>query len=158
MFSISVNDIYGVQEWLASLPGTLHTTLLAKSNVLTAALRQKVDENLSGGVLQSKSGLLRDSISDFTQSTGDDITAGVSVSGDVPYAAIQEYGGTTKAHIIEATNAKALAFSMNGKQVFAKYINHPGSVIPEHAYLRSALEDMDDEIMSGLEEGLKVIT
>ena len=35
-------------------------------------------------------------------------------------------------------------------QHFARKVEHPGSLIPERSYLRSALEDMKDEILASL--------
>jgi hypothetical protein len=58
---------------------------------------------------------------------------------EVPYGAIQEYGGTTRAHLIQAKNAKALAFTVGGGLRFARRVQHPGSRIPERSFLRSAL-------------------
>lgn len=65
----------------------------------------------------------------------------------VPYAAIHEFGGVTKPHRITPRGAKVLAFQMNGKDTFAKYVNHPGSTIPARPYLRPALAAKQDEIL-----------
>jgi phage gpG-like protein len=54
-----------------------------------------------------------------------------TVGTNVLYAAIQHFGGKTKAHIIRAKNAKALAFG----GVFRKSVNHPGSKIPARPFL-----------------------
>ena len=66
------------------------------------------------------------------------------------YAAIQEYGGKTSAHEILPAKGDVLAFVAGDGQHFARRIEHPGSVIPERSYLRSALEDMKDEIVAAL--------
>jgi hypothetical protein len=82
---------------------------------------------------------------------------------DVPYAAIQEYGGKTPPHVIEAVNGKALAFMMGGPLgfssgggvtalVFAKKVNHPGSLIPERSYARLALVQMRAPFENGIRE------
>lgn len=68
----------------------------------------------------------------------------------VTYAAIQEYGGTTPAHVILPKNGKALAFMGGGPMGFSsgggsnalvivKRVNHPGSRVPERSYAREAL-------------------
>jgi phage gpG-like protein len=105
---------------------------------------------MSGGVLNTRSGALRDSIR--MQASQQDGAIGVEIfsDGDVPYAAIQEYGGKTAAHEILPDKARFLAFAMNGSRVFARRIQHPGSQIPERSYLRSALEDQGDDIVQGL--------
>lgn len=82
---------------------------------------------------------------------------------EVPYAAIQEYGGKTPPHVIEPVNARALAFMAGGPLglssggggnalVFAKRVNHPGSSIPERSYARLALVQMRAPFEHGIRE------
>ncbi len=152
MLNITIPNLDDVLAWLAALPDSLKTALLAKSQDLAIALQEKVGDKLSGVVLQSRTGLLKDSIESTTEESDTQINSSVFVGGDVPYAAIQEYGGVTKAHIIDAVNGKVLAFNMGGKQSFFRSVNHPGSVIPERSYLRSSLEDMQDDIVDRMQE------
>ncbi len=65
----------------------------------------------------------------------------------IPYAAIHEFGGTTRPHIIRPRNASVLAFNSGGNPVFARFVNHPGSVIRARPYLRPALAAKQDEII-----------
>jgi phage gpG-like protein len=104
-------------------------------------------------VLKARSGELRSSIRGDIVDDGAVISATVGSYG-VDYARIQEYGGKTPAHEIVATKAQALAFIVDGRQIFAKSVRHPGSLIPERSYLRSALSDMEDEITIGLGEAI----
>lgn len=53
------------------------------------------------------------------------------VTTSVPYAAIHQFGGKTKPHVILPKTTKALAFG--GKVV--KKVNHPGSNIPARPFL-----------------------
>jgi phage gpG-like protein len=80
--------------------------------------------------------------------------ASVGSEGDVKYAAIQEYGGKTSAHEILPVKAGVLAFVAGNTQHFARKVEHPGSVIPERSYLRSALGDMKDEILAALADAV----
>ena len=80
----------------------------------------------------------------------DGFLASVGSEGDVKYAAIQEYGGKTSAHEILPAKGYVLAFVAGGGQHFARRVEHPGSLIPERSYLRSSLEDMNDEILVAL--------
>lgn len=69
----------------------------------------------------------------------------------IPYADIQERGGTTRAHDIKPKlPGGVLAFMSPAKMgfssgdqanslVFTKIVHHPGSRIPEHPYARLAL-------------------
>lgn len=83
---------------------------------------------------------------------------------DIPYAAIQEYGGTTPAHLILPVNGSALAFRVPGKLGFSggatgnplvivRAVHHPGSRIPERSYARLALIHE----RSGFEGGIREI-
>lgn len=65
----------------------------------------------------------------------------------VPYAAIHEFGGTTRAHKIEPRNAKVLAFQKDSHTIFSRFVNHPGSKIPARPYLAPALAAKEDEIL-----------
>ena len=84
-------------------------------------LLARVAEKLGGGVLQRRSGRLAAAV----DGGGGDAPNAVSVSvgfdpAQVPYGAIQEFGGTTRAHIIAAKSARALAFTAGDRLVFAK--------------------------------------
>ena len=113
--------------------------------------RHVVADKLQGQVLKHRSGALGRSIQTNVTEIPAGATGEVFSSGDVKYAAIHEFGGQTKPHIIEPKKAEALAFLVGGKTVFAKSVNHPGSTIPERSYLRSGLMDMSEEIVASIE-------
>ncbi|MDR3407073.1 MAG: hypothetical protein P4L68_01080 [Methylovirgula sp.] len=123
--------------------------LADKADALRQELEDKVRANLSGVILKSRSGALLDSISSDIEDDGSGVTATIT-SADVPYAGILEYGGKTAAHDIVPSKAKALAFIAGGAERFAKIVHHPGSTIRAFAYMGSALDDLRDEITSGL--------
>ena len=70
----------------------------------------------------------------------------INVGTNVVYARIQEFGGTTRPHIIRPRVKQALAFSVGGDRVIVKSANHPGSIIPAHPYLRPALLSSRKEV------------
>lgn len=88
---------------------------------------------------------------------GDSFILGSVVASGLPYLRIHEFGGVTQPHPIAAVNASALAFQSQGffrragvgkvtfrtgaasDTMFAKHVEHPGSVMPERSYLRYAL-------------------
>jgi phage gpG-like protein len=78
----------------------------------------------------------------------------IYADGSAPYAAIQEFGGKTAAHDIIPDKSKVLAFMLNGKQMFARRVHHPGSEIPERSYMRSALAEQSQDIAEALRETL----
>jgi phage gpG-like protein len=100
-------------------------------------------------------GNLRRSIFSETIETAHAVTGRAASSGDVKYAAIQEYGGKTAAHDIVPTKAEALAFVMGGKPVFAKIVHHPGSNIPAHGFMRRSLEELTPDILDGYREAAR---
>ena len=145
-----------LQARLALLPGSIASGMLDQAQTLSDALADRVRDKLSGDVLNVGTGALRDSISSEVEQ-GNGAQASVYVDGNLPYAAIQEYGGVTKGYIIEAVNAKALAFKWQGKQAFFKRVMHPGSVIPARSYLRSSLADMTGDIIQGFTDALNEV-
>jgi len=151
MLQLSLEGQAELAERLGAMPDRLRAALAEKVDALAQTLfAQVVGVNLSGGVLNTRTGALRDSIR--MQASQQDGAIGVEIfsDGDLPYAAIQEYGGKTAAHEILPDKARVLAFVMNGSRVFARRIQHPGSQIPERSYLRSALEDQGEDIAQGL--------
>jgi phage gpG-like protein len=150
MLQISLEGQAELAERLGATPDRLRAALVEKVEALAQNLFAQVDVNLSGGVLQTRSGALRDSIEMQLSEQDDSIGAEIFSDGSVPYAAIQEYGGKTAAHQILPDKARVLAFVMNGKQVFARTIHHPGSQIPARSYLGSALDEQRDDIAQEL--------
>ncbi len=131
------------------LDADIAAALRAKAVELQGRLLAKVEANLSGDVLQTRSGALKASIAAALTADASTLTVEVASSG-VPYAAIQEYGGRTAAHDIVPVKAQALAFAGLGGTAFARRVHHPGSTIPARSYLGSALEAMHDDLAGGL--------
>jgi phage gpG-like protein len=151
MFALALEGLEETSARLNGYPAALQAALGAKAAELAAALTDLVkNDRLSGAVLNSRTGALRDSIATNVTADADGILASVGSEGDVKYAAIQEYGGKTSAHEILPAKADVLAFVIGDAQHFARRVEHPGSLIPERSYLRSALADMKDEILTAL--------
>jgi phage gpG-like protein len=150
MFALEVRGLDETSARFDAYPAALQAALGAKATELATALDDLVKNKLSGAVLNTSSGALRDSIAAGVTADSDGVLASVGSEGDVKYAAIQEYGGKTSAHEILPVKGDVLAFVSGDGQRFARRIEHPGSVIPERSYLRSSLEDMKDEILAAL--------
>jgi phage gpG-like protein len=131
----------------------VHDALLGQADALRGALEARIQQKLSGEVLQTRSGALAASIISTIENDGSATSVSISSTG-VPYAAIQEFGGKTAAHDIVAVKGKVLAFSAGGNQVFAKSVHHPGSTIPARSYLGSSLAEMRDEIESDFKQAI----
>ena len=154
MISITITGDRELIARLERMPARVHDALLRKVTKLDLELEAKVKEKLSGQVLNIVTGALRRSIHGTVEDGSTKVVGKVASSGDVKYAGIHEFGGRTPAHDILPSKAKALAFVMGGKQVFAKIVHHPGSNMPERSYLRSSLSDMKDEIVSELQQAV----
>jgi len=138
--TISAADALGR---LRALPSTVAARLADTVARLAQTLYDHVEENLSGVVLQRRSGRLAASIVQQV----DGLTASVGFDpAAVPYGAAQEFGADIRAHLIAAKNARALSFVVAGKRVFAKRVMFPGAHLPERSFLRSALADLAPEI------------
>lgn len=147
---------------LHGMPVVLQAALTTKVTALALQLQRHVQKNkLSGQVLKVRTGALRRSIHHLVESTKGRVVGRVASSGDVKYAAIHEFGGRTKAHVIRARKAEFLAFmgwvsvgpyGLHEQMVFRKEVNHPGSVMPERSFLRSSLSDMAQKISRELKD------
>jgi phage gpG-like protein len=152
MFQIDLRDDFSAS--LAAMPDRVRQALSSKVNVLAVALEAKIQQKLSGGVLNMRSGALASSIIATVDESSADVSVRIGTSGDVKYAAIQEFGGTIPPHQIVPDKAKTLAFVVGGKQVFAARVNLPAVTMPERSYLRSSLAEMAEEIAEGLSEAV----
>jgi hypothetical protein len=108
---------------LAAMPERLRDALSGKAAMLSAELQAKIQEKLSGGVLNARTGALARSIAATIDASSTVVSVRIATSGDIKYAAIQEFGGTIPPHEIVSDKAKALAFIVGGKQVFAARVH-----------------------------------
>lgn len=146
---------------LRGMPGSIRSHVRRAIQVLIIQMLGTVKNKLTGPVLNVKTGLLRRSVNQRLEEVDQGGQANVSsvIRGTVgtnkrtvPYAAIHEFGGRTRPHVIEAKPGKYLAFRstaggfLRGNKdgmVFTKRVNHPGSVMPERSYLRSTLREYE---------------
>src|ERR1700722_16346592 len=144
MLTIDV-DTRQIMARLSYMPDKLRAAFLKKTYALAEKLKSKVQQNLTNKLLHIRTGkLVRSIFQQVTNSTNE--VLGRVFSSGLPYAKIQEFGGQTKAHIIEAVNGKALMFNMGGKQVFFKRVHHPGSNIKGAHYMGESFKEMTPEI------------
>lgn len=138
---------------LAAMPERIHDALLAKSNALAAALQERIRQKLAGEALQTRSGALAASIIANIAEEPQGIAVRIA-STDVKYAAIHEFGGTIPPHQIVPDKAKALAFVIGGKQIFAARVQIPTVTMPARSYMRAPLAEMAAAIREGLSEAV----
>lgn len=145
-----VGDKQLVQR-LEQMPESLRVQLRKAVRASTLKVLARSKQLVSGQVLKVQTGLLRRSINDQYEEAESLIKGTVGTNKrTVPYAAIHEFGGTTKPHVIEAKRAEVLRFQVGGETVFRRKVNHPGSVMPERSYLRRALRELAPDIRTQL--------
>jgi phage gpG-like protein len=152
MFQVDLRDDFSAS--LAGMPDRVRQALSSKANVLAAALEAKIQQKLSGGLLDTRSGALASSIIATVDESSANVSVRIGTSGDVKYAAIQEFGGTIPPHEIVPDKAKALVFATGGKAAFAKRVNLPAVTMPERSYLRSSLAEMAVDITAEMSEAV----
>lgn len=103
---------------------------------------------LSGEVLKVRTGRLRRSINYKLEHGSNRVDAVVGTN--VSYGKTHELGLTIPPHIVEARRAKALAFGVGGRMVFAKRVNIPAVKMPKRSFLESSLRQMAPEIRDTL--------
>lgn len=136
---------------LAGLPDALRQRLAAAFALVADALYAQAIANVSGAVVNTRSGKLAAAIT----RQSDESSASIGVDGELaPYGAALEFGASIPAQLIEVKNAKALAFVVGGSQVFAKHVMRPAFALPPHSFLRSALADLAPELAATLQEAV----
>ena len=144
-------DTSSVGPFLESKTGAIRAALARKMDFTEARLQGIiVGDKLSGQLLNRGTGSLSNSVRPTkTIVTNSEITGGVVAGGTgAPHARPLEYG--SNAHPIEAVNAKALHFVMNGKEVFFKRVMHPGN--RAYAFMRGTLGEESANIQAGFQE------
>jgi phage virion morphogenesis protein len=86
-----------------------------------------------GKILQRSGGLASSIVQDYSATMA-------AVGSNKVYAAIQQFGGRTRAHVIRAKNKRALSFG----GILVRQVNHPGSNIPARPFLRMTPRDLRD--------------
>lgn len=137
---------------------TLIDMLAERVDIVNQNFADRVKDNLSGGVLQTRSGDLLSSVrQEPAQISGNEITAAVTAGGDLaPYGIYFEEGGSGY-YEIRPINARVLAFMSEGRQMFAAMVNHPPTPkLPWFApEVGPGREEMDTQLNDVFTEVLK---
>lgn len=138
---------------LDSLGRRLRVATEKKMTELTGLLYDKVVENVGGKILQKRSGKLAASIRQQLDLVGEVMLGQVFPDPADDKSWTLEKGGKGR-YQITATKASVLHFfTKSGQEVFAKSVNHPPG--QEFAYLRLALEDMQEIVPRGFQEYIR---
>jgi HK97 gp10 family phage protein len=140
--------LVGDQQLIARLnamPDRLRSGIARAVTRLCIETQALVQQKLSGSVLKVRTGTLRSSVNFKVDQTATAVTGTVGTA--VKYAGYHEFG-VPHSWEIRPKSARALAFELNGKTIFAKRVIHPP--LPERSFLRSALREMEPKIESEL--------
>lgn len=142
-------DASGFPAYAENKLDQLNEAFTAKLDRLSEELQRRIKGELSGGILQSRSGKAANSVEILPAAqSGDIIEGGVSAGGDLaPYLIFQEEG--TKGPYTIRAKGKALAFMLSGKLSFFKSVQHPG--LPARRPVGQTFDAMKDEILAGLQ-------
>lgn len=144
-FSVSMLGTRHLLDNLDRMPMSVRANLQAKMRIIAKKVEASVKHNLSGAKLNQKTGRLYNAVRTRVEEVDGRIEAEVYIE-DVPYAAIQERGGTTKAHLILPMNFKVLRWYQAGKYMFATRVFHPGATIPASQYMKDAYRQNAAEV------------
>ena len=146
-------DADRVSARFAGIPAALKAALGPACADLAAELQNAVRAKLDGAVVTSRSGRLAASITASSDEAS--VEAGID-PGVAPYGAALEFGASIPAQLIAAKNAKALAFVVDGRRVFAKQANRPAFILPPHSFLRSTLAAFEPQAVARLRAAVHV--
>jgi hypothetical protein len=154
MLKISMTGGERLVEGLKTKPVTILNVLSSKLTQLMFQLqRYIVTQKLSGQILKRRTGILAGSVRAIPATLeGTKIVAAVEAGGGPAfYGAVHEHGGT-HAYPIVAVRARALAFMMDGKKVFAKSVMHPAAQM--RAFMAPSLAENEANIRAELQLAL----
>jgi phage gpG-like protein len=153
MLNVEIEGLDALEERFVTLPGAIREALSHKIEDLAQRLEQRVKDNLSGAVLQAKSGALRDSIEMRLEPSAAALVARTK------YAAAQEYGFVGEESVCADSREIREAFgrAIAPKTVFVRAFSRAMD-LPERSYMRSAFDEMQDEIAAALSSALSART
>jgi hypothetical protein len=140
---------------LDGLEDKIREAIATKLTALTQLMHDKVIENVSGKILQRKTGELAGSIQQRIDSSAEPMIGEVFVEPASPKAWALERGGEESYPIVPVRATVLSWIGKDGAKVFARSVNHPPS--KEFAYLRLALEDMEALVPEGFQQALQSV-
>jgi hypothetical protein len=141
---------------LRSLPGRVMEVLRVKLDALTSQTASDiVTDKLSGQILHKRTGILQASMhATPTVIEGTTIRGGIEAAGGpAAYGKAHEFGTGGMGWEIRSVKAKALAFQMSGKKVFAKSVFHPP--LPLRAFMKPTATELQEILNARLAERLQ---
>lgn len=144
-----------VAKRLRSIPDGVRSKLTDSIGRLTLRLQRKVvQEKLSGQVLNVRTGTLRRSIDQRVATDGNSVSG--IVSTNLKYGKAHEYGSKQTVTVKEHLRLVKKAWGKELKSpVWATVKAHTARQnLPERSFLRSALADLQPEIIAGIDKAV----
>lgn len=155
MLKLECDGLDLLAQRISAMPQAIREALAQKRDALAQSVLARAQAKLSGEILSPRSGRLRDSLQ---VSPIGDFGAAINSAGEVKYAAAQEYGfdgvETVSAHSREIR--KAFGKAIDAKSIFVGEFTRRMR-LPERSYLRSSLEEFEDEIASAFSEAVEEV-
>ncbi len=137
---------------------TLMAALEERVGLLGEQLYDTVRGKLSGGVLNTVTGVLLNSVVlNAVAATGLAFETFVEIPEDSPQhliGLVHEEGGAGY-YLILPVVAQALHFVVGGSEVYARRVNHPPAI--ERSYMRTSLEEMAESIRDSIQETVNAV-
>lgn len=149
--------VRGIEQGVARMEVAAYNQMRYEMvNLRNYTLQNHMHGPTGANTVQQRTGNLARSLVSQVEDENDVITGvvGFPEASPAPYARILHEGGTTRAHVIEAENARTLAFMAGGRMIFRRKVNHPGSRFPARPYLTSALEEQAEQIKTNLKRAI----
>ncbi len=135
-FSMKINGLDSLMKSTNNVSGNMKS-LFRQAMVKATTKVQNEAKAVKTGRFKNQTGNLRRSIQKQVTSPYRGI-----VYTDEKYGEYVEFG--TRPRTIYPKNGKFLAFKVNGKMVFARKVNHPGS--KPYPFMRPAFENTKDDV------------
>lgn len=138
---------------LSDLDERIKLAVVEKLIQLTRMAYDKVEENLSGKVLQKRTGQLLESVHETVNTSGEIMVGSVFMDPASPKAFALEKGGEGFYPIV-ATKASVLAwFDKSGQKRFAKSVIHPPS--KAYRYLGLVADEMREIVPTQMHQAIQ---
>lgn len=136
------------------LRAKIYQSLLDFGNTAVASMKKDFMSGPRPTKIGVGTGRLRSSIRFKAVSKDDDMM--LTFGTDVPYAAIHEYGGRTRPHVIRPRRKPFLAYIKDGKWNYVRgQVQHPGSLIPARPFMRPGIEQELPRLQQSLRASMR---
>lgn len=137
-----------------SAPDSVFRKVMETTALLAETAAKKLQ---SGPVLKTQSGFLSSRTTAVVEQTPDGYA--IRLGNPQRYSRILELGGRTAPHtIVPKKPGGVLAFERGGETIFARRVDHPGSVFPPRPTLRPALEEAAAALPARMEAAVRQVS